>query len=152
MKKLLSTLCLLFLVSYSYAEEVPSHRLIKNGGIAFEMGSNNPFTGTSTSYCNNAQPKEIITYKNGMLAEQENFLYYDSINPKLAEHRKYIKENGTEITIRYQKDGSLYDKNILMGKGDEELMTVSQEYELWIEGKLWNGDEEGSFIETCDLN
>ena len=162
MKKLLSILCLLFLVSYSYAKEVPSHRLIKNGGMAFEMGSNNPFTGTSTSYCNNAQPNVITTYKNGMLAEQEYFLYYDNNqlgeyekfidNNQLGDHRKYIKRNSTTIRIRYQKDGSLYDKDIIMGKGDEELMEYESTYELWIEGKLWNGDEEGSFIETCDLN
>ena len=140
MKKFLTTLCLLFLVSYSYASEVPSHRIIKNGGVAFEMGSNNPFTGTSTSYCENTQPKEIITYKKGITTEVEFFSYYD--NDQL---RKYVKSNKeSKITILYRKDGRLYAKEIEReGKENEEEF-------YGYEGEWWEGNDEGSPIGSCD--
>ena len=47
--------------------EVPSHRLVKNGGMTFETGSNDPFTGTSIEYHLNAQLKEKTNFKNGKL-------------------------------------------------------------------------------------
>ena len=71
MKKLLTILCLVLLVSCSLTlpPEVlygaPSHRLINNGGMTFEIGSNDPFTGITIEYRENSQIKEKITYKNG---------------------------------------------------------------------------------------
>ena len=46
MKIFLTILCLLILVSCS-KPEVPSHRLIENGGLFYELDSNKPFSGIS---------------------------------------------------------------------------------------------------------
>ena len=45
--------------------KVPSHLLIKNGGMTFEQGFRDPFTGVSIKYHENGQPEEKIYYKNG---------------------------------------------------------------------------------------
>ena len=47
----LSIAFLVFLTLVSCAEyEIPSHRLIENGGMYYEQGSNQPFTGTSVTF------------------------------------------------------------------------------------------------------
>ncbi|SVD94364.1 uncharacterized protein METZ01_LOCUS447218, partial [marine metagenome] len=84
MKKLLTILCLVLLVSCSdqpppeVPYEVPSHRLVKNGGMTFEIGSNDPFTGTSIEYHENGQPEEKIFYKNGREVSTTEFDYYEN--------------------------------------------------------------------------
>jgi len=45
MKKLLTILCLLILVSCS--NEVPPDKLVERGGITYEINSTTPFTGQS---------------------------------------------------------------------------------------------------------
>ena len=92
MKKLLTILCLVLLSSYSYSEdvsyEVPSHRLIENGGVTFEQGSNNPFTGVSIEYHENGQPEEKIYYKNGREVSTTNFDYYENGQLEVRENFK----------------------------------------------------------------
>jgi len=51
MKLLLTIFCLLILVSCS-KPEVPSHRLIENGGLFYEVDSNYPFSGISVHNVN----------------------------------------------------------------------------------------------------
>ena len=86
MKQLLTILCLFLLVSCS--NEVPSHRLIENGGVTYEIGSNDPFTGVS------------IGYKNGVLTERVNFKKGKQEGP-----RKIFFENGQlKETIPDQKN------------------------------------------------
>ena len=88
MKKILTILCLVLLVSCSdqpppepppeVLHEVPSHRLINNGGMTFEIGSNDPFTGISIEYHENGQPEEKIHYKNGKEVSNTSFSYYEN--------------------------------------------------------------------------
>ena len=51
MKKLLPIIFILTLSSCSdQPPELPSHNLVKNGGVVFEIASNEPFTGDSIEY------------------------------------------------------------------------------------------------------
>ena len=50
MKKLLTTLCLVFLVSCSPPPEVPSNQLVERQGVTYQVNSEKPFTGISVEY------------------------------------------------------------------------------------------------------
>ena len=63
MKKLLTILCLVLLVSCS--NEDPEEELVERQGITYETNSTTPFTGSSVSYHDNGQLKEKINYKDG---------------------------------------------------------------------------------------
>ena len=63
MKKLLTILCLVLLVSCS--NEVPSDKLVERDGITYEVNSTTPFTGSSVSYWINGQLLLRKNYKNG---------------------------------------------------------------------------------------
>ena len=65
MKKLLTILCLVLLVSCSPPPEVPSNQLVERQGIKYEINSTTPFTGSSVSYHENGQLKKVENYKNG---------------------------------------------------------------------------------------
>ena len=147
MKKLLTILCLVLLVSCSdepplepssepspepppeVPYEVPSHRLINNGGMTFEIGSNDPFTGVSTEYHENGQPEEKIYYKNGREVSTTEFNYY---------------ENGQIQGRGHIKDGELY--------GLMEIFHENGQLQLRVNFK--NGKEDGlleSYYENGEL-
>ena len=65
MKKLLTILCLVLLVSCS--NEVPSDKLVERQGIKYKINSTTPFTGSSLSYNKNGQLLWRQNYKNGIL-------------------------------------------------------------------------------------
>ena len=74
MKKLLTILCLVLLVSCS--NEVPSDKLVERGDITYGVNSEKPFTGTSVEYYIDTIIKDEFeervlwkrtTYKDGML-------------------------------------------------------------------------------------
>jgi len=65
MKKLLTILCLVLLVSCS--NEVPHDQLLERQGIQHEINSQTPFTGSSVNYYNNGQLEYRENYKNGEL-------------------------------------------------------------------------------------
>jgi len=65
MKKLLTTLCLVLLVSCS--KEVPKDKLLERNGIQYEVNSNTPFTGSSVSYFKNGELEYRSNYKDGKL-------------------------------------------------------------------------------------
>ena len=75
MKKLLSILCLVLLVSCS--NEVPDDQLVERQGITYEVNSTTPFTGSSVNYYDNGQLKQKENYKDG---KQDGLLekYYSS--------------------------------------------------------------------------
>ena len=58
--------------------KVPSRRLVKNGGMTFEISSNDPFTGISIEYDLNGQPKEKTNYKDGKELSETRFTYPDN--------------------------------------------------------------------------
>ena len=64
MKKLLTILCLVLLVSCS--NEVPDDQLVERQGITYEINSQTPFTGSSVTYHENGQLKKRVDYKKGV--------------------------------------------------------------------------------------
>ena len=96
MKKLLTILCLVLLVSCSKEPppEVPSHRLINKGGMTFEIGSNDPFTGVSIEYHENGQLKEKINHKDGKEVSTTEFYYHENGQLKERGYFKGGKEDG----------------------------------------------------------
>ena len=54
--------------------EIPSHRLIENGGISFEIGSNSPFNGIANEY-RDAKLHSLSYFKDGLLYKKETFYY-----------------------------------------------------------------------------
>ena len=63
MKKLLTILCLVLLVSCS--NEVPSDKLVERGDITYEVNSTTPFTGSFVGYHDNDQLSVKGNYKDG---------------------------------------------------------------------------------------
>ena len=86
--------------------KVPSHLLIKNGGMTFEQGFRDPFTGVSIKYHENGQPEEKIYYKNGREVSTTKLSY--NKNDQLEELGNY--KNGVEVkktTFGYHDNGQL---------------------------------------------
>ena len=52
--------------------EIPSHRIIENGGIFYEFGANQPFNGTSVKF-NNSYLVSRVHIENGIIIKQETF-------------------------------------------------------------------------------
>jgi len=71
MKIKLITLTVVVLLS-ACSKEIPSHRLVYNGEIAFEGGSNKPFTGVANEY-KNSYLNSSSHFKNGVLLKEETF-------------------------------------------------------------------------------
>ena len=115
------------------SKEIPSHRLVFNGEIAFEAGSNKPFTGVANEY-KNSYLQSLSHFKNGVLTKEENFykngqlkklviidaagiakttLFTESGKDVTNERQKTYWENGvTQSTYQYSnglKDG-LWEK------------------------------------------
>ena len=76
MKKLLTILCLVLLVSCSPPPEVPSNQLVERQGVTYQVNSDQPFTGTSVEYYIDTIIKDEFedrvlwkrtTYKDGVL-------------------------------------------------------------------------------------
>jgi Uncharacterized protein conserved in bacteria len=73
MKKFLTLLCLVLLVSCS--NEVPSDKLVERQGITYEVNSDKPFTGSSVSYYQNGQLEFRKNYKDGKVDGLEEWFY-----------------------------------------------------------------------------
>ena len=65
MKKLLTILCLVLLVSCSPPPEVPSNQLVERQGVTYEVDSTTPFTGISVRYYEGNYLEYRKNYKDG---------------------------------------------------------------------------------------
>ena len=105
MKKLLTILCLVLLVSCS--NEVPPDTLVDRQGIKYEVNSTTPFTGQSVSYDRREVVVERIGYKNG---KREGLSKKFFQNNQL-EYRKYYKDGKLHgLKEEYYKNGQLKTK------------------------------------------
>ncbi len=93
MKKLLTILCLVLLVSCSPPPEVPFDKLVERQGITYKVNSTTPFTGSSVTYHENGQLQKKINYKNG---EQDGLYetFYDNFQLNRKGNLKNNKEEG----------------------------------------------------------
>jgi len=71
MKKLFPILFVLILTSCS-KPEIPSHRLVENGGLFYEMDSNQPFSGSSVQYIDTKLFSKTYLNK-GIMVKKETF-------------------------------------------------------------------------------
>ena len=85
--------------------EVPSHLLIKNGGMTFEQGSREPFTGVSIEYHENGQPEEKTHYKNGKEVSKTIFEYYE--NGQLESKWNFKDGEPDGLWETFDEDGNL---------------------------------------------
>lgn len=96
MKKLLTTLCLVFLVSCS--NEVPSDKLVQREGITYEVNSDTPFTGTLVEFYENGQLERKVDYKNGKQTGSSE---------KFFENGQLWLKFGVDFFESYHKNGQL---------------------------------------------
>ena len=137
MKKLLTILCLVLLVSCSdqpppesptepspepppeVLYEVPSHRLIYNGGVPYEIGSNKPFTGISVEHFEHfgglVTGEERTVYKKGREVSKTVVTFHE--NGQLWDKVNYKDGKKTGVEVRYYENGQLRSRgNFKNGK------------------------------------
>ena len=113
MKKLLTILCLVLLVSCS--NDVPDDKLVERDGIIYEVNSTTPFTGSSVSYHENGQLNKRENYKNGQQDGPSEWFHENGQlggkgNYKNGEQDglwEYFDENGNLFTTEEWKDGEV---------------------------------------------
>ena len=116
MKKLLTTLCLVLLVSCS-PPDVPSHRLVQNGGLTYEVGSNDPYTGVSSTSNQDGQLGRKKEYEKGIELSDTIFIYHD--NGQLWTQENYKKGERHGLQEWLYENGQLdYRENWKDGKED----------------------------------
>jgi hypothetical protein len=144
MKKLLTILCLVLLVSCSPSPspspEVPTNKLVERQGITYQVNSEIPFTGTLVEFYENGQHERKVDYKNGKPHGLSQSFYE---NGEIDErgHFKNGKKEG--LYEDYHTNGQLsstgnYIEDILIGRSEyfhdngEKDYTV---YGKWVDGK-----------------
>ncbi len=126
MKKLLTILCLVLLVSCSPPPEVPYDKLVERQGITYEINSTTPFTGSSIDYYSNGQLESRGTFKDGKM---DGLLETYHENGQLSFRGNY--KNGKPedgVYERFREDGELQSREIYKNGEQDGL----QEY-------FWNG-------------
>ena len=109
MKKLLTILCLLILVSCS--EEPPPEPKVLEGpflvrdGITYDQKTNKPITGNTEIFHENGKLKQKGNYKNGKEISKTRFTYYE--NGKLNGRQNYKNDNLHGLRKEYDKKGTL---------------------------------------------
>jgi hypothetical protein len=137
MKKLLSILCLVLLVSCS--NEVPDDQLVERQGITYEVNSTTPFTGSSVNYYDNGQLKQKENYKDG---KQDGLLekYYSNGQLWSRQNFKNGKQDG--LLEDYYRKGQLfkrgkYNDDTKEGLWEKFYDNGQVEFErTYIEGKI----------------
>lgn len=164
MKMKLITLIVIILLS-ACSKEIPSHRLVFNGEIAFEEGSNKPFTGVANEY-KNSYLQSLNHFMNGVLTKEENFykngqlkklviidaagiakttLFTESGKDVTNERQKTYWENGvTQSTFRREYDISevnSIDINIDVDFGSNRIKAW---YDIHMQ--LYRGNQDDIYI------
>ena len=139
MKKLLTILCLVLLVSCS--NEVPSHRLIESGGLIFEIDSNKPFTGVSTKY-EDGRLTETTNYKNGIVVSKTITSY--NYRGEIDGIKNYKNGNKDGLWETYHENGQLKDRiNYKDGNLDGFGESFHENGQISFSGNYENGNRNG---------
>jgi len=149
MKKLLTTLCLVLLVSCS--NEVPEENLVERQGVAYKINSTKPFTGIKVSESTSREGVistrkekykkglkeglyEEVYYKNGQLEYKLNF-NKNGYEEGLQEH--YYENGQLSYRVNY-KNG--YEEGLSEYFDEEGNLTKTEEY------------KDGELILSSELN
>ena len=116
MKRLLTILCLVLLSSCSQPD-IPSHRLVQNGGLTYEVGSNNPYTGVSSTFDQDGQLERKKEYENGIELSDTIFGYHE--NGQLAFRGNLVDGKPEGLAETFRVNGQLQGReNYKNGKED----------------------------------
>jgi len=141
MKKLLTILCLVLLVSCS--NEVPSDKLVERQGIKYEINSTTPFTGSSVSYYENGQLMSKHNYKDG---ERDGLSEWFHDNGQLLDRENYKNREREGLSERFYDNGQLDDKkNYKNGKKEGLTENYHKNGQLSFKGKYKNDEKDGLF-------
>ena len=95
MKKLLTILCLVLLVSCSKeVKEIDSYTLQYRDGLVYEVNSTTPYTGISVDYDDNGILVSKTYYKEGRVGYEE--FYYSNGQLRIKQEKK-TKEDGQVV-------------------------------------------------------
>ena len=134
MKKLLTILCLVLLVSCS--NEVPSDKLVERGDITYEVNSTTPFTGSVVEYHDNGQLEMRGNYKDG----KDDGLWESYYESGQLEMRGNYKDGEPDGLREFH-----YDNGQLESRGNVK----DGGFGFGQEDGLWEYfDEEGNLTET----
>lgn len=137
MNKLLPILFVLLICSCS-KPEIPSHRLIENGGLFYEQDSNKPFTGSSVKYVDTKLFSKTYI-DDGIIIKKETFYP----NGKTHTIENFIKgEGGNQVKV-FDRDG----KDI----SNEKFLTFWDNGLLKNRGNYINGKKDGVWEEFDSL-
>ena len=129
MKKIL--IILLTIITTSCSDpEIPSHRLVENGGIFFEKDSNTPFSGTAIRYIDTKLFSKTY-FKNGVAIKKETF--YPSGEPHTIE--SYMDGGDANSVQVFDKEGEDISDKTYVTYWDNGLVKSL--------GKYINGRKEG---------
>ena len=142
MKKLLTILCLVLLVSCSPPPEVPYDKLVERQGITYEINSTTPFTGSSIDYYSNGQLESRGTFKDGKM---DGLLETYHENGQLRERRNYKDGKFDGLSESFYRNGQLESRENYK-EGKKEGLHMSYPYgnsQLGWKGNYKNGEQDG---------
>ena len=152
MKKLLTTLCLVLLVSCSQEPEILSDKLVERQGITYEVNSQTPFTGSKVSYHENGQLEYKGNYKNG---EQDGLVESYHKNGQLYKKENYKDGEQDGLVESYYENGQLqYKGNRKDGEQDGLIESYYENGQLQYKGNRKDGEQDGlveSYYENGQL-
>ena len=107
MKKLLTILCLVLLVSYSYSKEVLLDQLVERDGMYDEVNSTTPFTGSVEYYYENGQLESRGNLKDG---KEDGLWEYYYENGELEDRGNYKDGKEDGLWEKYYENGELENR------------------------------------------
>ena len=138
MKKVIYLLLPLILISCSQKETNDVQIVIRND-LAYEVNSDQPFTGMHVTYHNNGQIKSKLTYKDGLQDLKEyyyesgqlasNFIFKNGdlyeyeyyYSDGMIEEKKSAVDNESYIVESFYQDGQIEFRNRFKYKNDEKV-------------------------------
>lgn len=139
MKKLLAFVLLFGIISCS-TNEVPSHLLIDNGGVFYEVGSKKPFDGTSIENQEGKLYKKTY-FSEGKIIKIEEFYKSGFIK------RVLVKENDEFLANVFDEEGNDISNKVINFYYPNGLLKEEGRYVNGRKDGSWKSyNEEGNFI------
>jgi uncharacterized protein len=111
--------------------EIPSHRLIENGGISFEIGSNSPFNGIANEY-RDAKLHSLSYFKEGFLYKKETFY-----SNALLRSVEVISDAGLTTISLFSEEGIDITDQEHKTFWDNGVLKTSFQYSKGLKDGLW---------------